>query len=157
MNPLPNPPETDPLEESIRRAVAGLPARRAPATLEGRVLAAIAARGAPAGEARGFAAWPAPARWLGLPILAGVAAGVVAVLGGDSAAELLSKFGLPSFLGAGWDAFLFASRAVAAVAAMLTRAVPASWWYAALLAFAVWYAGVVGLGLTAYRLLRARE
>ena len=141
MNQLPNPPETDPLEQAVRRAVAGLPPRRAPSTLEVRVRAAIAAREAGVRETRGFAAWPAPVRWLALSFLVAVAAWVVAALGGDAARGTLPA----------------GSQALAGAAAMLIRAVPASWWYAALLAFAVWYAGVVGLGLTAYRLLRARD
>lgn len=156
MNQPPTPPVNDPLENAIRRVVAGLPPRPAPSTLEVRVLAAIAAREAQPSQVRGFAAWPAPARWLALPSLAGVAAAVLTAFNGD-AAGLFSLIGAPSLPGAAWDALHAAVQAVAGAVAMLVRAVPASWWYAALIAFAVWYAGLVGIGLTAYRLLRARD
>lgn len=154
MKPLPGNPGIDPLEPAIRRLVAGLPPRPAPPTLEARVLAAIAAR---PWWSRGFASWPAPARWLGLPLLAGVAAAVLLGFGGGAGVELLPRPELPALVATGRDVFHAVSPAVSGVAAMLTRSVPVSWGYAALLAFAVWYAGVVGLGLTAYRLLRTRD
>lgn len=157
MNPPPTPPANDPLESTIRRAVAGLPLRPAPATLESRVLAAIAAMESQPWWRRGLPAWPAPARWLGLPLLGGIAAAVLLVLGGGAAAEILPRPELPAFMATAWDVCRAVSQALAGVVAMLTRSVPVSWWYAALFAFAVWYAGVVGLGLTAYRLLRTRD
>ena len=51
------------LERLISGVVAGLPTRRAPLTLEGRVLAAISEGNTPLARAQGFASWPAPLKW----------------------------------------------------------------------------------------------
>jgi hypothetical protein len=94
---------------------------------------------------------------LTLPVLAGVAAGVVLVTGSGPGGELLSRLGLSSDVRAAWEALCAGSQALTGVLAMLVRTVPSSWWYTAVLGCAVWYAGVVALGLTAYRLLRTRD
>jgi hypothetical protein len=64
-------PEHDKLEQVVDRALRELPLRRAPASLEARVLAAIEARGARAGWRSGFNYWPMAAR--ALFILASIA------------------------------------------------------------------------------------
>ena len=70
------------LERLISGVVAGLPTRRAPLTLEGRVLAAISEGNTPLARAQGFASWPAPLRWLAFPALTAVAAGLMLMVGG---------------------------------------------------------------------------
>lgn len=62
----------DPLHDFVHKAVSDLPSRRAPRSLIDRVNAAIAMREALPWYARGWTAWPAPARIL--TAVAGVAA-----------------------------------------------------------------------------------
>lgn len=146
------------MERLIALTVAGLPARPAPVTLEGRVLAAIAGGSPQLALAQGFAAWPAPVRWLVLPALTVFAAALLIALGGAGrhTADLVRAF-VPGGWTALWDALRATMEAAGGVMAQLGRSVPGSWWYVALAAFACWYASVVGLGLTAYRLLRTRK
>lgn len=157
-----NDPRTDAtalkLERLIGKTTAGLPPRPAPATLEGRVLAAIAGAGISPVRAQGFAAWPVAVRWLVLAVLTAIAAAVLIALGGagpDGTAWVRT------FVPRGWTAIWEALRATWEAAggalALVGRSIPGTWWYLAAVAFACWYAGVIGLGLTAYRLLRARE
>lgn len=146
------------LERLITGVATGLPSRPAPATLEGRVLAAMSALDARSVRAQGFAAWPTPARWLALPALTVFAVGLVTALGGarlESAGAVRAL--IPGGLTALWDALRATWEAAGGATALLVRSVPGTWWYGALAAFACWYAGVVGLSLTAYRLSRTRE
>ena len=62
----------DPLHDFVHKALSDLPSRRAPRSLIDRVNAAIAMREALPWYARGWTAWPAPARIL--TVVAGVAA-----------------------------------------------------------------------------------
>jgi hypothetical protein len=146
------------MERLIALTVAGLPARPAPVTLEGRVLAAIAEGNPHFARAQGFAAWPSPVRWLALPALTIFAAALLIALGGAGrdTAGLVRAF-VPVGWTALWDALRATMEAAGGAMAQLWRSVPGSWWYVALAVFVCWYASVVGLGLTAYRLLRTRK
>ena len=146
------------LERLITGVVAGLPQRPAPAALERRVLAAIPDGDAHLGRAQGFAAWPMPARWLAMPALTVFSVALLIVSGNaERDATDLVRALVPGGLTALWEALRATWEATGGAVALLGRSVPGSWWYGALAAFACWYAGVVGLGLTAYRLLRTRE
>jgi hypothetical protein len=146
------------LERLITGVVAGLPPRPAPAAIERRVLAAIASAGTLPARAQGFAAWPVAMRWSVLPALTVTAAAVLIVLSGagpDGTAWVRTL--VPRGWTALWEALRATSEASGGALALLGRSVPGTWWYLAAVAFACWYAGVIGLGLTAYRLLRTRE
>ena len=145
------------LERLISGVVAGLPTRRAPLTLEGRVLAAISEGNTPLARVQGFASWPAPLRWLAFPALTAVAAGLMLMAGGagrDTAD--LARALVPGGWTALWDALRATVEAAGGAMALLGSSLPGSWWYVALAVLACWYAGVVGLGFAAYRLLRTR-
>jgi hypothetical protein len=157
-----NDPRTDAtdlnLERLIGKATAGLPPRPAPATLEGRVLAAISSAGISPVRSQGFAAWPGAVRWLVLAALTAIAAAVLIALGeagpdGTAWVRTLAPRGWAAL----WEALRATWEAAGGALALLGRSIPGTWWYLAAAAFACWYAGVIGLGLTAYRLLRTRE
>ena len=146
------------LERLITGVVAGLPPRPAPAAIERRVLAAIASAGTLPARAQGFAAWPVAMRWSVLPALTVFSVALLIASGNaERDATDLVRALVPGGLTALWDALRATGEAAGGALALLGRSVPGSWWYGALAAFACWYAGVVGLGLTAYRLLRARD
>lgn len=146
------------LERLITGVVAGLPPRPAPAAIERRVLAAISEGDAHEMRTQGFAAWPMPARWLALPALTVFSVALlIASANAERDATDLVRALVPGGLTALWDALRATGEAAGGALALLGRSVPGSWWYGALAAFTCWYAGVVGLGLTAYRLLRARD
>ena len=97
-------------------------------------------------------------RWSVLPALTVTAAAVLIVLSGagpDGTAWVRTL--VPRGWTALWEALRATSEASGGALALLGRSVPGTWWYLAAVAFACWYAGVIGLGLTAYRLLRTRE
>ena len=146
------------LERMIGKATAGLPARPAPASLEGRVLATIASAGTSSVRAHGFAAWPVAVRWLVLAALTSLAASVLIALSGagpDWTAWMRTL--APRGWTALWEALRATWEASGGALVLLGRSIPETWWYLAAVAFAGWYAGVIGLGLTAYRLLRTRD
>lgn len=137
------------LERKIARALRDQPLRRAPATLERRVLAQVEARATAAHWRRGFAHWPIAARVAFLAASVGivkVALSVVMWLSMplDSRA---SAFDLPSQLA--WVQTLFV--AIGSIA----RTVPSLWVHAAIAVFAIMYVALFGIGATAYRTMRA--
>lgn len=139
----------DESQQLLKRLLHDLPHRRAPATLERRVLAELERRAALPWWRRGFAHWPVISR-----------VAFVAICGAMS--EL-------SILGISWD--LFRARADAAlalaaswthpaaaafasvvdVASVLVDVIPRHWAYALISAAAVLYLVLFGLGATAYR------
>lgn len=70
------PKDRQPLEAFVHRALRELPAERAPAALEDRVLAALSARHAPPWWQLGWRAWPVVPRTAVLLTAAAVAGGV---------------------------------------------------------------------------------
>ena len=150
-------------QENLARAVTalarGLPPRRAPRTLEARVLAAVALQAALAALPwwrKSYAHWPLAAR---CAFLVGSAAfaklalmGAVWVGGGFDAANLTSAFATPV-------AWLDLARNLAAgagtFASTLFRAIPPLWLYGGLALVASCYAALFGLGAAAYRTLHA--
>lgn len=140
-------PHEDPrLEQFIDRALRELPDRRAPRALEARVMAAIAARKATPWWRASFDRWPVAVRVAFLLVAGGfafwfthVGASVEVPAGhaGDSAGGL---DGLRAVCGALYSA-----------GAAVARSIPRGWFYGALSVVALMYAGLFGLGATAYR------
>jgi hypothetical protein len=94
---------------------------------------------------------------LAFPALTAVAAGLMLMVGGagrDTAD--LARALVPGGWTALWDALRATVEAAGGAMALLGSSLPGSWWYVALAVLACWYAGVVGLGFAAYRLLRTR-
>ena len=137
------------LERQLTRALQDQPPRRAPGTLERRVLAQIESGAAESGWRRGFAHWPMAAR---LAFLAASVGGAKLAL---SMAMWLStpldspavSFDLPSQI-AWLQTLLIAIGSVA-------RTVPSLWIHAGLAILAIMYAVLFGIGASAYRTVRA--
>jgi hypothetical protein len=137
------------LERQLTRALQEQPLRRAPSSIEQRVLARIAAEGATARWRRGFTHWPVAAR------VAFLAASVGAVKLVFMFTMWLSTplgspalpFDLPSQVA--WVQTLFI--AIGSV----VRTVPSLWIHAGVIILMVMYAAVFGIGASAYRTVRA--
>ena len=134
----------DELERQVTRALQDQPLRRAPGTLERRVLAQIESGAAAIGWRRGFAHWPVAARvglyilvipdrvwtWLATPL--------------DSPAVSVQ---LPSQVA--WLQTLFV--AIGSV----VHTVPSLWVHVGIAFLAIMYAALFGIGASAYRMVRA--
>lgn len=144
--PKPTPEE---LEKLIHQTLRSLPERRAPRTLESRVLAAIAARQTLPWWRQSFTSWPMAARGAFLVITAILAATLLAwffrTSGQVQSASLL----------AGPLAMLAKVQAVAGgigeFGAIVWRSIPSLWLYGGLAFVVTMYAAFFGLGAAAYR------
>ena len=146
-----NPDPRDPLVSFIDRTLRAQPDRRAPRSLEARVLAELARRAALPWWHRSYAFWPAPVR-AGFFVLsaiaaAGFVAGVYFISASATqqvASEVAGRFGWLSVIRQ-----LFA--AAADTSSAVWRAIPSLWLLggAALLLSA--YAALIGVGAVAYR------
>lgn len=142
----------DASRERLDRMLHGLPPRRAPATLESRVVEELQRRAALPWWRRGFGHWPAAAR-------SAFVALCVTIIG----VSLLGDVGGLLRTRAAHEALALASSwihpAAAALASMLEvewllwHLIPPAVAYAFLAAAALLYAALFGLGATAYRAL----
>ena len=156
MNPSPD--HRDPaqkLEHLIQQTLRELPARRAPLTLEHRVLGEIARRAALPWWHKSYAFWPEPVRAAFFILSAAVAALAVAGLfaltrGGvstEAAGEIVEQLaGTRGTLGTIFDK-----------TAMLFYAIPKLWLYGGVAIVMGCYATLIGIGAVAYRTLRAHR
>lgn len=147
---MPSAPSEDAeLERRIHWALQRQPPRRAPASLQRNVLAAIERRGARHWWRNDFAHWPLAARaafvvFCAVPIKLAVEVCVWLVARVDSApliADLAAH--------AAWIKLLVS------VSAYVAHNVPGNWLYAGAAIFAGVYAAVFGIGAAAYRTLYA--
>lgn len=150
MNPL---NEKD-LEQLIHRELRALPPRRAPRTLEHRVLAAIEQRAAIAWWHKSWSYWPTPVRAVFAAVATVFAGSVVAACyallsGGDittvstAVTERLGIF-VQLYSIATW---------IFDFAAYLLGSIPPLWLYGGLTFAVVMYLAFFGLGAAAYRTL----
>ena len=135
----------------MHRTLRGLPARRAPRTLEQRVLAELERRAALPWWRRSYLHWPFAMRAVFFGLSAAAAAGAVVgsillLQGADGPAEAASR--LP--------ALEFAKALIGSVSTIY-HAIPPVWLYGGLAAIAAAYATLVGVGAAAYRLVAARR
>ena len=139
------------LEKIIHRALRSLPDRRAPRTLETRVLAAIEARHSRPWWQQSFAHWPVAARGSFL-LLTGMLAAALIVLvvrtgtgaEADATSALAGPLAYLSHLKAGFDG-------ITKFGALIFRNIPSLWIYGGLAFIAAMYAALIGLSATAYR------
>ncbi len=142
------------LEQFIHRQLRDLPPRRAPLTLEHRVLAAIEQRAAIAWWHKSWSYWPTPVRAVFAAVMTIFSGSVVAACyaffsGADvaavatSAAERLGVF-VKLYHAAAW---------VADYVSFLIGNIPPLWLYGGLAFAAATYAALFGLGAAAYRTL----
>jgi hypothetical protein len=143
------------LEAQIHGLLRDQPPRRAPVSLESRVLAEIARRQALPWWRKSYADWPAPVQIAFLVLSVGVAllAGLVAMqaFSGGTIEAAISVALRPVF--EGLTAFRTAGTALLDLVRGWIPAIPTVWVYAALGAAALGYATLVGIGATAYRVL----
>ena len=140
----------DNLEQLIDRTLRELPLRRAPRTLETRVLAAIAARQALPWWKQSFAHWPLAARGAFLAFTGVLAAALIGLnLRSGATAEAGSILGGPLALLAQIKAIF---GGIGDVGALVLRQIPSTWIYGTIAFLAVMYATLIGVGATACRL-----
>lgn len=148
------PMTSEELEQFIHRELRGLPARHAPASLEGRVLAEIERRAAIAWYHKSWNHWPAAVRALFLAFATAFAGAAIwagaLFLQGVEPAAILTQFGARF----SWvvDLYDVAAWAVRFVGNQLAH-LPKLWLYSTVAFIAALYATFIGLGATAYRFL----
>ena len=135
----------DELDRQVTRALQAQPPRRAPGTLERRVLAQIESGAAAIGWRRGFAHWPLAARIVFLAASAGIVKVALSMALWLASPDL--SFDLPAQVA--WVQTLLV--AIASV----VRTVPPVWIHAGVLILLAMYAALFGIGATAYRTVRA--
>jgi hypothetical protein len=147
-----DPSEDKRLADLVDRALRGLPPRRAPHTLEQRVLAELERRAPHVWWRRSFKDWPVAAR-AGF-VAVSVALSVVTLLGGrwsaaafDALRDAGTVIALPAHRTLG---FLTTAHDLGR---LVTRVIPPGWLYDGALIAAALYAGLFGLGTVAYRTL----
>jgi len=145
----PTPEEELRLEQLIDRTLRGQPPRRAPATLEARVLAQIALHASQRWWQMSFAHWPVAARVAF--VLGSFVAVRMALRAWDWLAMPTGSSSLSSALPpeVSWIHSLFAA------VASLFQFIPSMWVYGGLTIVAIMYAALFGLSATAYRTLYA--
>ncbi len=148
----PLPPNHEKLERFIHEVLCDLPLRRAPHTLERRVLAALEQRARLSWWRQGFTHWPRPARASFL-VSAVAAAGLVTAPGWLTPSTVIAPLAdVASHLG-----WLTTARDLldtfAATTGIVGQAIPPLWLYGALGVVAALYAALFGLGAAAYRTL----
>ena len=140
------------LEQVLSQGLRGLPLRRAPSSLEGRVINELARRAALPWWRASFGTWPVAAR-VGF-VLTCAALIAAAILGGVSAYLGDRPLGEASAAVLAWVSPLLAIVSSAGgLAAVLFRVIPPLWLYGALGAGVFLYVMLFGLGAAAYRTL----
>jgi hypothetical protein len=142
----------DAVERLFDRTLHELPLRRAPLTLESRVLCELQRRAALPWWRRSFAHWPLIARAAFLVICCALIR--LAFLGTTTAVAEVRSLHESGALSLSWAREIGAIMAsVGNLALLLARTVPPIWLYEGITAFAVLYAVLFGLGATVYRML----
>lgn len=144
------------LERLIHQTLRELPRRKAPGTLEHRVMAEIARRAALPWWKQGFAHWPMGARVTFILFAGGVAQ--VAMMAfvwlgaGLNSAQFQEIFATQI----AWiDTAAAVGSALAEFVSATVRGIPPLWLYGGLAIIASLYAALFGLGAAAYRTLYA--
>ncbi len=137
------------LEQTIHRTLRALPDRRAPRSLEARVLAAIAAQQHLPWWRQSFVHWPLAARAGFLVGSAVLAAAFVALClraaGGAQPAAVLAE---PLAL---WTQIRGITAAIGDFCGTVLHSIPSVWLYGAIAFVGCMYATLFGLGAAAYR------
>ncbi|MEP6886373.1 MAG: hypothetical protein ABJC66_16615 [Gammaproteobacteria bacterium] len=143
-------PGDDPLQPLLDRTLHELPLRRAPETLESRVLIELGRRAALPWWHRSFNCWPAPARVAFLVVCGALAAAVL--MGGTAAVANLSSLLESDAPSLSWARQLGAIMVSAGnLFTLLARTLPVNWFYQGILVCAALYAVLFGLGAAVYR------
>lgn len=155
MNPSPD--HEKQLEQLIHRTLKELPARRAPRSLEQRVLAELSHRAALPWWHKSFVHWPLPVRAAflvaSLAIIKLVLMATVWAMAGFDAAALQGAFAQPI---AWWESGRAVLNATTGFVEIMLRNIPPLLLYGGLAFLAFVYAALFGLGAAAYKALRAQ-
>jgi hypothetical protein len=144
------------LEQVLNQALQGLPPRRAPSTLELRVVESLARRALLPWWRASFANWPVGARVAFALISAALVAATI--LGGVSAYLGDRSLNEVSALVLAWMQPLLAVMSSAGgLVAVLVRVIPPLWLYGMLGLGILLYVTLFGLGAAAYRTLYLRS
>ena len=146
--------ESEKLEAAIHRVLRSLPDRKAPAGLEGRVLAELSRRAALPWWKKSFAYWPSAVR-AGFFAGSAIAAGLV-VTGLIYAGQSRGAHALAGSVSNSIAWLVFARDMVATVndkVRMLIAAIPPLWLYGVVGTIAVCYAALAAIGAATYRAL----
>ncbi len=144
------------LEQVLHQTLKGLPPRRAPSTLESRVVNELGRRALLPWWRVSFANWPVGARVAFVFICAALVAATI--LGGVSAYLGDRSFNEASALVLGWVQPLLAVMSSAGgLASLLVRVIPPLWLYGTLGLGILLYVALFGLGAAAYRTLYLRS
>jgi hypothetical protein len=140
------------LERLMTQTLRGLPLRRAPGTVETRVLEELQRRAALPWWRVGFARWPAAPRAAFVVVCAALIAATI--LGGASAVVGMRSLNEAAALPLSWlHPLLTVMSSAGGVAALMVRVIPPLWLYGALAFGIVLYVALFGLGAAAYRML----
>ena len=143
------------LEQVLHQALKGLPPRRAPSTLESRVVDELARRASLAWWRVSFANWPVGARVAFVLICAALVAATI--LGGVSAYLGDRSLNEASALVQGWvNPLLAVMSSAGGLASLLVRVIPPLCLYGTLGFGILLYVTLFGLGAAAYRTLYLR-
>jgi hypothetical protein len=149
-----NPQDQDNLEASIHRVLRKLPDRKAPFTLEGRVLAELSRRASQPWWRKSFAHWPSAVRagfFVGAALAVALVVAGLFVLGRSPGAQELNAGVSTS------RAWFIVARDVVAAAGYKVRAlaatVPPLWLYGGAATLALSYAAIAAAGAATYRAL----
>ncbi|HEX3603023.1 MAG TPA: hypothetical protein VHU43_02955 [Steroidobacteraceae bacterium] len=140
------------LEQAMHRAFTGLPLRRAPASLEARVVGELQRRAALPWWRVSFANWPMGARIAFVLICAALVAATI--LGGASAYLGDKPWNEAFALVLSWvHPFLAVMSSAGGLVALVVRVIPPLWLYGGLGLGVLLYVMLFGLGAAAYRTL----
>lgn len=146
----------DRLAQVFTHVLRGLPLRRAPETLESRVLAELIRRAALPWWRQGYALWPTVVRAAFIAICSGLIG--LTFLGGAWSPASSRAVYLASAAAMSWTRPAAALITWAAdLAALIRLSVPAAWLYGGMAAAALLYVALFGLGAVAYRALYLRS
>jgi hypothetical protein len=149
-------PETeDKLERVLNDALRGAPLRRAPSTLQARVVGELQRRAALPWWRRSFAQWPLAQRSVFVVICVGLIGSTL--LGGFSAVVGTRSFTEIGALTLSWaQPALALMSSAGGLVALLLRVIPPLWLYAGMVVGAMLYVALFGLGAAVYRTLYLR-
>ncbi len=142
------------LEQLVHRELRSLPLRKAPASLESRVLAAIEHQATVAWYHKSWTYWPGAVKAAFLGVATGVSgAAIVAFYLMSQGAETSALTAAAGERFAGAAALLHVFRWMANYISETIAGIPPLWLYGGLAFIAAMYATFVGLGTAAYRYL----
>jgi hypothetical protein len=144
----------DPLEKFVHETLRALPERKAPAALEGRVMAEIMRRASLPWWHRSWSYWPQSVRAAFLIFSAGLSSAVIYWTVQLFTGQATGPVGrAASSASQQWSALGAVYRTFANLGGNFFSAIPQTWIYAAAIGFIIVNMTVIGVGATAYRTL----